>query len=146
MEKKQFEVKTYFKITGDFEPNDITKELSLNPCKIEKKGEKRKYPGQSTKGNNTFSLWEFGKIENSNNIFVNEQMKNTLAPLFEKIEILKRLKQKYRLNYELEVVPQFYTTINKPILSPPKEVIDFCYLTGTTIDVDYYFYFDIENS
>lgn len=134
---------TYFKIIGDFEPDDISKELCLNPCKTWKKGEKRKYLGRYTKGIYNFSLWEFGRIEKVNNVFVDEQMKDTIAPLFEKIDILNQLKQKYELTYVLEVVPKLYTVINKPILSPPKKVVEFCYLTETSIDMDYYLCFDV---
>ena len=65
-------------------------------------------------------------------------MKETIDPLLAKIDILVQLRQKYGLTYVLEVVPKFYTLIDKPILSPPKEVIDFCFLTSTLLDIDYY--------
>lgn len=134
------EVKTYFKITGDFNPEDITKILCLQPVQTWVKGEKRKI---SKVGNYTFSLWEFGVIEKKNNLFANKQMLETIKPLFEKIDSLNELKKIYNLNYVLEVVPKFYTDLYKPILSPLKEVIDFCSQTGTLLDIDYYFYFNV---
>lgn len=139
---KNNETKTYFRITGDFEPDDITNALNLEPCTTWKKGERRKRLGREACGNYTFSAWEFGEIEKVNNNFANEQMRETIAPLLEKIEVLKRLKQEYGLNYTLEIVPKFYAATEKPILSPPREVIDFCSSIGADIDIDYYFYFD----
>lgn len=54
---------------------------------------------------------------------------------------MKEIKQKCKLTFVLEIAPKFYTTTDKPIISPSKEVIEFCYLTETNIDIDYYFYF-----
>lgn len=133
------EIITYFKITGEFNLEDITKALNLTPCKTWRKGDKRE--GSKT-GEYTFSLWEFGRIERENNLFCDEQMKETVLPLFEKVDTLIELKRKYNLTYVLEVVPKFYTTEDKPILSPLQEVVEFCALTQTLIDIDYYFYFE----
>lgn len=140
MKKIDNEILTYFKITGEFEPDEITKELGLVPISTWKKGEQRKT------GVYTFSLWEFNALEKQNNAFADEQMRETIAPLIEKTDVLRTLKEKYGLTYTLEVVPKFYSTREKPILSPPKEVIDFCSLTDTMLDIDYYFYFDTDPS
>lgn len=69
-------------------------------------------------------------------------MKQTVLPLFEKTGILKALKQKYNLTYVLEVVPKFYAINEKPILSPLKEVVDFCSTTDTLLNIDYYLFVD----
>lgn len=135
------EIKTYFKITGDFIPDEITKKLELEPTQTWNKGDKRRI----STGNYTFSLWEFGKIEKKNNVFADKQMLETISPLFKKTNILCDLKKRYNLSFVLEVVPKFYTTVDKPILSPPKEVVDFCSQTETLIDIDYYFYFDVKS-
>lgn len=136
---------TYFKIIGDFEPSEITKALNLSPSRTWKKGEERKYLDRRGNGNYKFSLWEFGRIESVNNNFINNQTYTTIIPLLDCVDLLKELKQKYKLTFVLEIVPKFYTITDKPIISPSKEVIEFCYLTETKIDIDYYFYFFNDN-
>lgn len=130
--------KTYFKIIGNFAPEEITKTLNLTPSETWSKGDKRRVGN----GVYEFSCWKFGRIEKVNNVFVDEQMVQTVKPLYGKIKILKELKQTYNLDFVLEVVPKFYTVNNTPILSPPKEVIDFCSMVGATFDIDYYLCID----
>lgn len=130
------EIITYFKVIGDFEPDKITERLNLTPSRKWCKGDKRKV------GTYTFSLWEFGRIEKTNNVFVDEQIKQTINPLLDKINILNELKSELNVKFVLEVVPKFYTLKDKPVLSPSKEVVDFCHAIDADLDIDYYFYCD----
>ena len=54
---------TYFSIKGDFEPDEITARLGLQPYKTRRIGDER--PSLSfPKTKYTFSSWDFGRCEN----------------------------------------------------------------------------------
>ncbi len=123
---------TYFKITGDFNPDIITKRLGLIPCKTWNIGDKRR--------NGTlfdFALWEFGRCDNYD-VIVENQMHMTIAPLLDKIDILNEIKNEFDVTYTLEVVPTVYADNTSPCLAPSLKVIDFCHATRTEIDIDLY--------
>ena len=139
MNSIKFKTKTYFSIRGDFDPEDITSILKIRPYKQWKKGEQlRKESGKL----HNVSFWMVGLIEKTNCLLVDEQMVETILMLKDKIESLKLIKEKYNVNFSLKIVPRFYkiTPIDEvPVFSPPREIIEFCYLTNT--DLDYSFYF-----
>lgn len=123
---------TYFAIKGEFNPDDITERLGLNPSKVWKTGDKR--------GNGTeydFSYWEFGLCDEYQ-VVIENQMKKTLEPLFSKTAILKEIRKKFDVIYVLEIVPTVYSENTTPCLAPSMEVIDFCHETRTEIDIDLY--------
>lgn len=123
---------TYFKITGDFDPDVITKRLGLIPSKTWKSGDKRK--------NGTiydFALWEFGRCNNYD-VIVENQMHITIASLLDKIDILNEMKNELGVDYTLEIVPTVYSSNASPCLAPSLKVIDFCHATRTEIDIDLY--------
>ena len=123
---------TYFAIKGEFNPENITERLGLNPSKVWKTGDKR--------GNGTeydFSYWEFGFCEEYD-VVTENQMHKTLAPLLSKIEILKEIRKEFDVIYVLEIVPTVYRENATPCLAPSMEVIDFCHETRTEIDIDLY--------
>lgn len=123
---------TYFKITGDFDPNIITNRLGLIPSKTWKIGDKRK--------NGTlydFALWEFGRCNNYD-VIAENQMHITIAPLLDKIDILNEIKNELGVDYTLEIVPTVYSSNASPCLAPSLKVIDFCHATRTEIDIDLY--------
>ena len=123
---------TYFKITGDFDPDLITNRLGLIPSKTWKIGDKRK--------NGTlydFALWEFGRCNNYD-VIVENQMHITIASLLDKIDILNEMKNELGVDYTLEIVPTVYSSNASPCLAPSLKVIDFCHATRTEIDIDLY--------
>ncbi len=123
---------TYFKITGDFNPDIVTKRLGLIPNKTWKIGDKRR--------NGTlfdFALWEFGRCDNYD-VIVENQMHMTIAPLLDKIDVLNEIKNEFDVTYTLEVVPTVYADNTSPCLAPSLKVIDFCHATRTEIDIDLY--------
>ncbi len=123
---------TYFRITGDFDPDIVTKILGLIPSKTWKIGDKRR--------NGTlydFASWEFGRCDNYDFI-VENQMHTTIAPLLDKIDVLNELKNEFDITYTLEVVPTVYADNTSPCLAPSMKVIDFCHATRTKIDIDLY--------
>ncbi len=126
---------TYFRIAGDFAPDEVTKMLVLTPYKSHRIGDAR--PGGKSKYD--FAGWEFGKCEEYD-VYVENQMLKTIKPLLGKVDILKEIKQKYDVAFFLEVVPTVHRGEPTPCLAPTLEIMKFCLETGTKIDIDLYVY------
>ncbi len=123
---------TYFKITGDFDPDVITKRLGIQPCKTWKIGDKRR--------NGTtydFALWEIGRCDKYD-VIVENQMHTTISPLLDKVNQLNEIKKEFDVDFILEIVPTIYVDNISPCLAPSLKVIDFCHATRTEIDIDLY--------
>lgn len=129
---------TYFKITGDFNPDDITRIIGLNPSKCWHTGELRK---DGTPFD--FSLWEYGRC-NEYDVYVENQMMKTIQDLILKMDILCKIKELYKAYFTLEIVPSIYVGEINPCLAPNREVIEFCYKTETEIDIDMYVFDSID--
>lgn len=110
---------TYFTIIGHFDPDIITARLLLQPDDAGK------------------DHWHFGKCDEYSP-YVEEQMRKTIAPLLDKIDILKQIRQEFNAVFFLEIVPTIYPDEPVPCLAPPLDVIDFCHETRTEIDIDLY--------
>ena len=123
---------TCFTITGDFDPDIITKKLGLTPEKTWKIGDLRR--------NGTaydFALWEFGRCDQYDALAEN-QMHKTIDPLMDKIQVLNEIRNTFDVAFSLAVVPTVYSNQITPCLSPSMKVIDFCHATRTEIDIDLY--------
>lgn len=125
---------TYFKITGNFDPDDITKTLGLMPEKQWKIGDFRRNGSKYD-----FALWEYGRC-NDYDVYVENQMMKTIEDLWSKVEILYKIRQMYEATFTLEIVPTIYAGGINPCLAPNKEIIKFCYETGTNMDIDLYIF------
>ena len=125
---------TYFKITGDFNPDEISQVLGLLPSKQWKIGDLRR---NGTKYD--FALWEYGRCD-SYDVYVENQMMKTIEGLLPKINELNKIKDKYNAYFTLEIVPSIYAGGTNPCLAPNREVIRFCYKTDTNIDIDLYIF------
>ena len=123
---------TYFAIKGEFNPDDITRRIGLNPSKIWKKGDKRNNGTEYD-----FSYWEFGLCDEYN-VVTEKQMQKTLEPLLSKTAILNEIRKDCDVVFVLEIVPTVYSESATPCLAPSMEVIDFCHETRTEIDIDLY--------
>lgn len=123
---------TYFAIKGDFNPDDITRRLGLNPSKVWKKGDKRNNGTEYD-----FSYWEFGFCDEYD-VVTEKQMQKTLEPLLSKTAILNEIRKDCDVVFVLEIVPTVYSENATPCLAPSMEVIDFCHETRTEIDIDLY--------
>ena len=75
---------TYFKIVGNFNPDDISELLALSPEKAWKIGDLRR---NGTKYD--FALWEIGRCTDYD-IEVENQMRKTIAVLQDKISLHER--------------------------------------------------------
>lgn len=76
------------------------------------------------------------------NVDVNVMARQTLAPIWDKRNLLVELKNRYNLTYYLVRVPHVYANCDapKPLLSLAADVVDFLHQTGTIDDLDYYTY------
>lgn len=123
---------TYFRITGDFDPEQITSLLNLAPDEIWQKGDRRE--NGTTYG---FSSWRFGRCDEYDGD-VAVQMMRTIQPLMEKIPILQKMKKQEDVFYVLEVVAYIRFDEASPSLAPSQEVMRFCCDTETEMDIDLY--------
>ena len=86
-----------------------------------------------------FSAWLFGRCDEYDP-YVETQMRRTIAPLLDKIDLLNRIREENDVKFCLEIVPNIYAGDINPCLAPPLDVIDFCHATRTEIDIDMYIY------
>jgi len=140
--KAKHKCRTYFKIYGDFDPQDIIDILGIIPTKVNKKGEKYVLLNQEKKYE--FSSLEIGYNE-TYDVEVDVMIEETIKELRAKIKELKELKVKYSdIGYTLEVVPEITPNIDEPnpYISPTKEIMKFLVEIDADYDIDYYIYSD----
>ena len=129
---------TYFKIVGNFNPDDVSALLNLTPEKSWKIGDVRR---NGTKYE--FAHWEIGRCAEYD-VYVENQMRKTISMLLDKIAILNQIREENDVKFFLVIVPSIYVDDINPCLAPPLDVIDFCHATRTLIDIDMYL-FNSEN-
>ncbi len=125
---------TYFRITGDFDPTHVTQLLGLHPDKAWKIGDSRR--------NGTiydFASWEIGRCDKYD-VFVENQMRQTISLLLDKVELLNQIRNSNDVQFVLEIVPTIFAGDTAPCLAPSLDIIDFCHATRTEIDIDMYIY------
>ena len=87
---KHTKCETYFTITGNFNVDDITAILDLEPFESWNINDKKK----KGKGNYAFSRWSYGLCEEYD-VETSKMMEKTLENLFEKKEELKKIKDEF---------------------------------------------------
>ena len=125
---------TYFEITGNFDPAKVTEMLGLTPSRVRNIGDKLTGGRVSDR-----AVWEFGRCDKYN-VEVEQQMRCTIAPLLDKVEILNQIRAEYDVKFWLSVVPSVFVGESTPALAPTLDIIDFCHETRTEIDIDLYVY------
>jgi hypothetical protein len=123
----------YFAIKGAFPTSEVSRLLGVSPTKQWDIGDKRKN-GSLYK----FALWEVGytKIQYPD---IEMRCMDVIRELIGKENLLMQLKEAYDVSFVLEVVPSIENG-KVPIIEFGSEVIKFCYLTETEIDLDMYVY------
>jgi Domain of unknown function (DUF4279) len=126
----------YFVLKGDdFNPDEITSKIGINPTNTWSKGDKGKY-----KPKMGFACWELAT--GKENIEIDKLVNEVVDKLYEKIEIITELKSKYNLLSVLEIV--LFIDMNQdestPSMGHDLKCIEFLYKTMTTTDVDIYTY------
>ena len=125
---------TYFRIAGNFNPDEVSELLNLTPEKTWKIGDLR--PNGTMYD---FALWEIGRCTEYD-VEVENQMRKTIVLLQDKIQLLNQIREENDVSFVLEIVPTIYVGDINPCLAPPLDVIDFCHATRTEIDIDMYVY------
>ena len=128
--------RTYFRISGSFDPDTISDILQLEPENQWKIGD---YRQNGTRYD--FASWKFGTCSDYDIETVN-QMRKTIAPLLDKVNLLQKIHSELDVAFFLEVVPELYVGETNPCLAPSMDIIDFCHKTRTEIDIDLYLYED----
>ena len=132
--------RTYFKITGDFDPDEVTALLGLQPDEKWKRGDlKLKGHASMRREGLTYasSAWLFGRCDEYDP-YVETQMRRTIAPLLDKVDLLNRIREENNVEFWLVIVPEIHAGDTNPCLAPTLDVIDFCHATRTQIDIDMY--------
>ena len=129
---------TYFRIVGNFNPDEVSALLNLTPEKSWKIGDLQR---NGTKYE--FANWMIGKCAEYD-VYVENQMRKTISILLDKIATLNQIREENDVEFFLEIVPSIYVDDITPCLAPPLDVIDFCHATRTQIDIDMYL-FNSEN-
>lgn len=130
--QKQNECRVYFKITGNFVPEEISALLGVAPGRAWKCGDLRR-DGKKY----AFSLWQAPPVTEYTP-FTEEQMKAAIAPFVGKEAILRDIRCRFDAEFTLAVVPHLITRETTPSLAPSEEIMTFCQETGTRLDIDLY--------
>ncbi len=128
---------TYFRITGNFDPDEISAILQLAPEEQWKIGDYRKNGTQYD-----FASWEIGRCAEYD-VLTENQMRKTIAPLTDKLEKLREIHSAYDVSFYLEIVPSLFVGETVPC-APSPDIIDFCHETRTEMDIDLYLLRDDE--
>ena len=134
---KNHKCRTYFRIIGDIEANELLSILNVKADKIINKGEVNP---RSQK------VWEYNDVKiglnEKYNVDINVMIRETLKDLIPQAKTLANLKKEYNLGCYLVLVPEIYSDSDEPkqCLSLERDIIEFLYLTGAEVDLDYYVY------
>ena len=132
---------TYFSIKGEFDPEEVTRLLDIQPFKTFKSGETRYYikNGQKIDTGSKYncSCWAGCRCDEYD-VIISNQMEKTIEPLIHKTELLIMIREHYDANLTLEVVPSICCEHENPCISPSMKVIDFCSLVKAHLDIDWY--------
>lgn len=101
----------YIIITGDFEPNHITRYLNLQPFEQWRIDDEKKNGRKFD-----FAAWKFGLCDEYD-VFVENQMHSILKELMSRKEKLRRLNAEFDLSFLLEIVPSIYIDEIHPCIS-----------------------------
>ncbi len=128
----------YFALKGeDFNPQDITDRLGIEPTASCRKGDKGKF-NPSLKS----SCWEISTDKEKYSLDIDKLIEEIIAKLKDKIDTIIDLKAEYNLSSILAIV--MYVDSNPeqstPILGHDLETIEFLHQTKTITDVDIYNY------
>jgi len=118
---------------SNFDPDYITELLGVAPFNKWRTGEPRKH------GNSFYSTsnWS-GCRQDTPALEAYEQFHAIVRMLKDKIPELNQIKQEYNVSFSINIVPDVYSDEITPALHFDEEIIKFCYLTGTVIDIDLY--------
>ncbi len=126
----------YFALKGDdFNPQEITDHLNIEPSDVWRKGDKGEY-NPSPK----YSCWKLSTNKGKEYIEVDKPVNEIIELLFDKIDIINKLKQRLKLSSVLGIVMDIDINPNQPTpaIGHNLKTIEFLYKTRTETDVDIY--------
>ncbi len=130
------EGRVYFAFDGDdFNPNEITKLLKIQPTNIRLKNSLPS--GKLPK----FSSWIFSSDNIIDEIIDIYDMTAVLVKTFEsKVDVINEIKQRFNVTTRLEIVLSFSTDeeVSTPIIGFETDTIAFLAKVGASVDIDTY--------
>ena len=130
--KTQNNCYTYFRIVGNFNPDEVSDLLEIKAEKSWKIGDRRSDGSQFD-----FSFRSAGRCDEYD-VEVANQMRKTISVFLDKVDLLNKIREENDVSFYLEVVPTIYAENINPALAPTLDIIDFCHATRTEIDIDMY--------
>ncbi|NQX82743.1 MAG: DUF4279 domain-containing protein [Flavobacteriaceae bacterium] len=134
----------YFALQGDdFDPEIVTNMLGTKPTVSWRKGDKGIYNPRTK-----YSCWELSTEKGKESIFLDNIVTEIVDLLYDKIEIINKLKRDLDLTSVLGIVMDIDTNQEQstPTLGHDLRTIEFIYKTKTTTDVDIYRYDSTETN
>ncbi len=134
----------YFALKGgDFDPEIVTNMLGIKPTVTWRKGDKGIYNPKMK-----YSCWELSTEKGKESIFLDNLVTEIVEQLYDKIEIINKLKRDLDLTSVLEIVMDIDTNEEQstPAFGHDLRTIEFLYKTKTTTDVDIYRYDSTKNN
>jgi len=123
----------YFAIKGKFDPREATRRLSTEPTRSWSIGDLRKDGSR-----HEFAFWECGYTQVA---YPNLEIDcvQAVQDLVGKESILSDFKSEHDVDFVLEIVPTICEGVT-PAINISKDLMHFCCLSDTTIDIDMYVY------
>ncbi len=127
------QVYTYFSVTGDFLPSELSALLAMQPERAWRAGEMR--PDERTRY--TESCWSSARVD-ADVEYIDRQLATLVSRFLPHIDTLVAFRASHNVEYTIEVVPTMSAAEGAPGLFFSKDVIAFCHAVGAQIDVDMY--------
>jgi len=126
----------YFALNGeDFDPSIVTRTIGIEPTEHFRKGDKGRY-NPSLK----HSCWKLSTGKGIEPIHLDNLVSEIVDQLYNKIEVINKLKKELKLTSVLEIVMDIDINPDQstPALGHDLKTIEFLYKTKTTTDIDIY--------
>ena len=132
---------SYFRMVSDHNcADELTQLLGIQPFSVTRCGETHLANGMPRPQPADWSAWNGCRQDQPVND-VEGQCLRIVRQLHGNIDALARFRRRYQAKFWLEIVPEYVVDAEQnPYIGFSREIIEFCYLTGTEIDVDVYHY------
>lgn len=115
---------------SEFDPDEVTRRLELQPFRTMKMGMPRRKGG----GTYPFSGW-CGCWQEEPALDGEEQCLRIVRTLWDRIPVLNQIRREVDVRFTIQLAPGIGRE-KPPILWFNREIIEFCYYTGTEISVE----------